>query len=55
MRNLRRHKFAVHTVALALMLFSAGALYWAAQANVQGGMVGLLFVFAVANFLILLV
>ena len=49
------HKFAVHTVALVLMLGSAAALYSAAQANARGAEVGLLFLFALANALILTV
>ncbi len=53
MRSLHRHKFAVHTIALTLMLFSAGALYWAAQTDAQGGMLVFLLLFALANFLIL--
>jgi len=53
--RLERHKFAVHTTALVLMLGSAAALYWAANANTRGAEVALLLVFACANALILLV
>ncbi len=53
MRQSARRKFVVHTVALALMLGSAGAMYWTAQAGQQGLTIGLLGLFALANALIL--
>ena len=48
-------KFAVHTLALVLMLGSAAALYPAAQAHARTAEIGLLFLFALANALILTV
>ena len=48
-------KFAVHTIALALMLGSAAALYPAAQAGARIAEVVLLVLFAFANVLILFV
>ncbi len=53
MRQGARRKFVVHTVALALMLGSAGAMYWTAQAGQRGLTIGLLGLFALANALIL--
>ncbi len=52
---LKDHKFAVHTLALTLMLGSAAALYPVAQAHARTAEIGLLFLFAFANALILTV
>ncbi len=46
-------KFVIHTLALVLMLGSAAALYPAAQAHARTAEFGLLFLFALANTLIL--
>ena len=55
MPNLKQHKFTVHSVALALMLVSAAMLYRAVESGQPRLTVALLAVFALANFLILLV
>jgi hypothetical protein len=50
-----KNAYKVHTIAFALMLLSSAGLYFAARSGALGWILGLLGIFILGNFLVLLV